>query len=82
MNILDELLQQVQQLHKKVDVLQDQIVNKPTRLTFTEYCRREGITRPTGYKRAELGLIELEKIGGRQYVVADTIQNVKKYQRQ
>jgi hypothetical protein len=71
---LDTLLLEVESIKRaRTDV--------PNFLPLSEYCIREGVTRPTCYNRAARGLIQLQKFGGRQYVKIDSIQAVGKYHR-
>ena len=73
-------------LSKKIDIILSQLAElkrpSPTRISFSDFCKDYGITRPTGYAWAERGLIKLEKIGGRNFVPIDSISiNSRKYQR-
>lgn len=80
-NILDEIRQEVLTI-KELLQKQDHAKNiLPRKITFKQYCEEEQISRPTGYKRAELGLIRLQKVGGKNYVHTDSITLVKKYER-
>jgi hypothetical protein len=45
----------------------------PYRVPFSEFCKEQNISRPTGYSWADKGLIRMEKIGGRQYVSTESI---------
>ena len=44
---------------------------EPTRIPFNKFCKEHGISRVTGYAWRDRGLIRLEKIGARQFVVRD-----------
>lgn len=80
-NILDEIRQEVLSI-KEILQKQSQATNSlPAKMTFKNYCEQESISRPTAYARASKGLIELQKVGGKNYVLLDSIQLAKKYQR-
>lgn len=81
--ILHPLVKMLVEMRDEISAIKTSGIAAPVkRIPFPDYCKQENITRPTGYKRAEKGLIELEKIGGRQYVRVDSITLVKKYQRE
>jgi len=85
----NEALNPFEALNTKLDFIVAQIAaikmqvitHDPDRkIPFKEFCQEHSISRPTGYSWAAKKLIEMQKIGGRQYVLASSIQ-VKKYQR-
>ena len=79
-NILDELTENLAVALKRIDQLEKVKLSVPQRIPFPDFCREANITRPTGYHWAERGLIRMEKIGGRNFVLADSISiNSKKY---
>lgn len=51
------------------------------KIPFKEFCKEYEISRPTAYAWHDKGLIKIEKIGGRNYVLIDSISVTKKYQR-
>jgi predicted site-specific integrase-resolvase len=51
------------------------------RVATSEYCRQNSITRHTLYRWRKRGLIQVEKIGGKHYVILDSGDR-KKYQRE
>lgn len=53
----------------------------PRRIPFPEFCKQYGITRPTLYSWNDRGLVQIEKVGGRNYIKADSVSIIKKYQR-
>jgi hypothetical protein len=60
------------------------LLNSPTehkKIPFSIFCKENHITRQTGYAWRDRGLIKVEKIGGRNYVLTDSIQVDKKWQR-
>lgn len=80
MNILDKLAGDLSLALKRIDQLEKAKLSVPERIPFPEFCKQASITRPTGYHWAERGLIRMEKIGGRNFVLADSISvNSKKY---
>ena len=80
MNILDELSQNLATAIKRIDQLEKTKLSVPERIPFPEFCKQASITRPTGYHWAQRGLIRMEKIGGRNFVLADSISiQSKKY---
>lgn len=79
-NILDELNENLSLALKRIDLLERSKLSVPERIPFPDFCKEANITRPTGYHWAERGLIRMEKIGGRNFVLADSISiNSKKY---
>lgn len=54
----------------------------PTRIPLKDFCQERNITRPTAYAWDARKLIQLEKIGGRQFVNLNSISvTAKKYER-
>lgn len=51
------------------------------KIPFSVFCKENGITRPTAYAWRDRGLIKIEKVGGRNYVLTDSILVDKKWQR-
>jgi Mor family transcriptional regulator len=72
-NILDDLTENLTLALKRIEQLEKVKLSVPERIPFPEFLKQEGITRPTGYKWAQRGLIRMEKIGGRNFVLADSI---------
>lgn len=71
---LDAVLDRLSKLEKEKSV--------PDRVSFTDFCKEFGITRPTAYAWAGRGLIRIEKLGGRNYIPTGSISiNSKKYHR-
>ncbi|MBT1698242.1 hypothetical protein KK083_15220 [Fulvivirgaceae bacterium PWU4] len=81
-NPFEEITQKLDTLIKDVAELKKNGPCQPSRITFTEFCKSQNITRPTGYAWADRGLIKMEKIGGRNFVISDSILVKSKYQRQ
>lgn len=78
-----------EEINSKLDVLIEEVAKlkgaaKPTplKITFTEFCRINNITRQTGYSWASRGLIKIEKVGSRNFVPLDSVKVTKKYQRE
>ena len=80
-NVLDEISQKIDTVLLELAQLKKAKSTAPLKLSFAEFCHQYGITRPTGYAWAARGLIQLEKIGGRNFVPVDSISVSKKYQR-
>lgn len=80
-NPFDQLNQKLDTLIKRVEAIEG-IKKAPSKIPFKDFCQQRNISRPTGYAWRDKKLIELEKIGGRQYVVSDSIVIENKYQRQ
>jgi len=79
-NILDELTENLSSALKRIEALEGGKLSVPDRLSFPDFCKRAEITRPTAYAWAERNLIKIEKIGGRNFVLVDSIScNSKKY---
>jgi len=79
-NILDELSSNLATALKRIDQLEKAKLSVPERIPFPEFCKEANITRPTAYHWHERGLIRIEKIGGRNFVLADSISiQSKKY---
>jgi len=79
-NILDELTENLSKALQRIDQLEKVKLSVPERIPFPEFCKQASITRPTAYHWHERGLIRIEKIGGRNFVLADSISvNSKKY---
>lgn len=80
MNILDELNENLSLALKRIDQLERSKLSVPERIPFPEFCKQAGITRPTAYHWHARNLIRIEKIGGRNFVLADSISiQSKKY---
>lgn len=79
-NILDELNENISLALKRIEQLEKVKLSVPERIPFTDFLKEAKISRPTGYHWANRGLIRIEKIGGRNFVLADSISvNSKKY---
>lgn len=74
LNKLDAVLKEVESLKT--------FKQPPQRIPLVDFCKQRQISRPTCYSWSEKGLIQLEKIGGRQFVKADSVTVVNKYERQ
>ena len=81
MNILDEINLKVDSLHNRLDQLEQATKPKNQRIPLPDFCKQRNITRPTAMSWGDKKLIEIEKIGGRNYVKADSITVVKKWDR-
>lgn len=71
--VFADRLMAIERMEQKLD----KVLNappKPTRISAPDYIRQENISRQTFYNRAERGMFQIEKIGGRNYVVIDTIK--------
>ncbi|MEJ7646470.1 MAG: hypothetical protein WKF87_17870 [Chryseolinea sp.] len=80
----------IESLTLKVDVMagtvkwiKDHMTEKlPDKTPFNQFCKDHHITRPTGYAWADRGIIQIEKIGGRLFVIRSSVApNASKYQR-
>lgn len=80
-NPFDEISAKLDMVLSRIDAIESKSNHKPKRIGLSEFCRVQGISRPTCYSWAAKGLIELEKIGGRRFVAEDSIGIVKKFQR-
>jgi len=79
-NILDELTENLSSALKRIEALEAGKLSVPDRLSFPDFCKRAEITRPTAYAWAAKKLIQVEKIGGRNFVLVHSISvNSKKY---
>ncbi len=79
-NILDQLSDNLTLALKRIEQLEKVKLSVPERIPFPEFCKEANITRPTAYHWHERGLIRIEKIGGRNFVLADSISlKSKKY---
>jgi hypothetical protein len=79
-NILDQLSENLSLALQRIDQLEKAKLSVPERIPFPEFCKEANITRPTAYHWHERGLIRIEKIGGRNFVLADSISlKSKKY---
>lgn len=72
------ILEKLNSIEKRLDGLQNP---RPSKTAFPDFCKEKNISRPTGYAWADKGLIRLEKIGGRQYVLLDSVAVTNKYER-
>jgi hypothetical protein len=79
-NVLDEISEKLDTLIKEWSDFKRKEI-QPSIIPLPEFCKNNNISRPTAYAWHERGLIKLEKKGGRQYVLADSVA-VKKYQRE
>lgn len=81
--IIKPVYDQLQAVLERLDSMTELGSSKSSKkIPFSEFCKQENIARTTCYNWAERGLIKLEKIGGRQYVLSDSISVTKKYQRE
>lgn len=74
-------MSEIESLHQKVDLLLNREAAKAERIPLPDFQKEWGISRPTVYAWGDRGLIKLEKVHGRQYVLASSITVNKKYQR-
>jgi len=79
-NIFDEILQEVRTLNSRIDQLEKSKSSEPKKILLSDFCREQNISRPTAYAWRDSGLIQFEKIGGRNFIPKDSI-TYKKYQR-
>lgn len=75
-NRLDQLEQKVDSI---LNCVQPQQRTDDAAVPFPVFCKRQGISRVTGYAWRDRGLIVMERRGGRQFVVED--KSAKRYQR-
>lgn len=75
MEELKALRQQVTELQKMGGVQPKEKIPLP------DFCREFDVTRPTPFSWNKRGLITMEKLGGRWYVLRDSISIQRKYQR-
>lgn len=73
---LDLLLLRMADLEKKATA------PAPSRIPLKQFCREYDISRVSAYSWAQRGLIELEKVAGRQFVKVGSVKVVKKFQRE
>ncbi len=71
---------------EKLNSIQQEIENlkgrpAPTRIALKDFCQERGISRPTAYSWDQKGLIQMEKIGGRQFVALNSISVTSRYER-
>lgn len=79
-NILDQITESLTLVNSRLEALESIKLSVPERVSFPDFCRRAEISRPTAYHWAERNLIKIEKIGGRNFVLVDSISvNSKKY---
>lgn len=85
-----DLEKQFGELNAKLDLLltknaalESQLLHggAPEREPMKSFCQRHGISRVTAYAWNDRGLIKLEKVGGRQFVVASTLPAPQKFMR-
>lgn len=78
---MDLILKEVRDLKAEIEDLKGRPA--PTRIPLKEFCTERNISRPTAYSWHERGLIQLEKVGGRQYINVKSITTPppKHYQR-
>lgn len=81
MGLLEEINQKLDNLSQRIQNMES-IKHTPSRIPLRDFCDERKITRPTAYAWNDRGLIVLEKIAGRQYVLSNSITIAKKYQRQ
>jgi hypothetical protein len=54
----------------------------PKRIPFNDFCKEHKISRVTGYAWGKRGLVKIEKVGGRNFVLSTSISiSTQKYQR-
>lgn len=76
-------------INTKLDKLLDmnarilEALKNPTqqKIPFKDFCTQYKISRPTAYSWNERGLIRIEKVGGRNYVLIDSISVIMKEKR-
>jgi hypothetical protein len=78
-NLIANFLEQIQKIEKldSIEKKLDQLLSSPHvpgRISATDYIREQGITRQTFYNRAAKGLFTYEKIGGRNYIIRDSLK--------
>ena len=81
-NPFEEILQKLNAIDSRLSAIEEKAHPGPTRIPFSEFCKSQSITRPTGYAWAERGLIKTEIIGARRFVLSDSILVNTKYQRE
>jgi hypothetical protein len=66
-----------EEINQKLDRVLEAVGKGPSQapilIPFSEFCKDRGISRQTGYAWDDRGLIKLEKVGGRQFVLADSV---------
>lgn len=80
-NPFQELNEKLDKVLNRIDAIESKSNAKPKRISLPEFCQRQGISRVTAYAWHNKGLIELEKIGGRRFILEDSVSISKKYQR-
>ena len=81
-NPFEEILTQLKTISDRLSLIEIKDNAVPKRIVFKAFCKAHQISRVTGYAWRDRGLIQLEKIGGRQYVKSDSIKVDSKYQRE
>jgi len=82
-NPFEEFNRKLDETNKRLEAIEKKLVPAaPTRIPFSDFLKEKDISRPTGYAWRDRGIIKLEKIGGRQFVLSDSIIVTNKYQRE
>lgn len=82
-NLLDEISEKLDTVLQRLSDIENKPSNSgPVHIPFTQFCKSQNITRLTGYAWAERGLIKTEMIGGRRFVLSDSVLVASKYQRE
>lgn len=79
-NPFDEISQKLDTVLTRLSDL-EKSRQAPTKILLSDFCRGQGITRPTAYAWADKGLIRMEKVGGRNFIPIDSVTITKKYER-
>jgi hypothetical protein len=81
-NPFEEILQEIKAVNDRLTILEKKTSPGPTRIPFSQFCKENNISRPTGYAWDDRGLIKTEVIGGRRFVLSESILVNQKYQRE
>ena len=70
---ISPITDRLQSIEEKLDKLLSS-PPKQTRISAPEYIKQQHISRQTFYNRAARGMYQTEKIGGRNYILIDSIK--------
>ncbi len=82
--LLNQKLDKLLEMHTRIIHAIDQALSSQAvsynRIPLNQFCKEFQISRPTVYAWGMRGLIKIEKVGGRCYVLSNSIAVEKKYQ--
>jgi hypothetical protein len=80
-NPFEDIFQKLNEINERLKVIEEKSQLGPKHIPLPEFCKEKGITRPTAYAWEDRGLIKTELIGGRRFVLSESIIVESKYQR-